>query len=183
MSFVSRKKYEKIKSAAEQWYTTSKEYEDIIKKLEDTNTELEQLSDKMILENKSIKDQLINKYENNNDKKLEEDNKNLNEEINMLNRRLNISKENISKLPDNETIEELEEEIKNLKKIVKNHKKELYIINDKNKENIFSIKHNSMLKDSKIQQLDESLKNLKSDYKELKEDYREHKRWERENRK
>jgi len=181
MSSVNRQKYEKIKSAAEQWYNTSKEYESIIQKLEDTNIELEKLSDKMILENKYTKDQLKNKYDNN--KKLEEDNKYLKDQINILTQKLNISKENSNKLPDNETVEELEIEIKILKKNIKNHKQELYTINEKNKENIFSITHKSMLKDNKIQQLDENLNNLKSDYKELKEDYREYKRWERENRK
>lgn len=86
-------------------------------------------------------------------------------------------KKSRTSVPDNDLLDELEAENKAFRKeirVLKRQNKELSE-NDKNK--IVQLERDILLKDGKIQRLEEAKKDLKDRYTELKEDFREHQRW------
>lgn len=98
---------------------------------------------------------------------LEYNNQELKDEIDEL-------KENI---PDKNLIDELESEIQSLKKTIKHLSKNKKLLEATNREKIYKIEREMLLKDSKIQRLEEAKKELKDRYNELRDDYREEQRW------
>ena len=96
----------------------------------------------------------------------------------------NLSKENEAlhhkiknDTPDNEILYELENENKLFMKEIRLLKREIKELNEKNSVKWSQMERDILLKDGKIQRLEESNKDLKDRYTELKEDYREQQRW------
>ena len=73
----------------------------------------------------------------------------------------------------------LENENINIKKEIRILRKENKNIIDKNRDILYKLERDLILKDSTIQRLEESKKDLKEMYLELKEDFREQTRWSR----
>ena len=84
-------------------------------------------------------------------------------------------------VPDN-IINELENEIKILRKENKLLKRENTELYEKDKNKISQLERDIILKDGKIQRLEEAKKDMKDRYIELKEDFRECQRWYRQGR-
>ena len=78
---------------------------------------------------------------------------------------------------DKSKLHNLEEENNSLKESAKKFQKELRELKYHNA----TLERDLILKDGKIQQLDESRKDLKERYRELKEDFREQQKWLRSN--
>lgn len=127
-----------------------KKYEDIKNKAQKWLDECERL--KEIIEN------------------LEYNNRELKNEMNEL-------KEH--EIPDKGLSDELEAEIQSLKKTIRNISKDKKLLEDTHREKVYQIEREMLLKDSKIQRLEEAKKELKERYNELKDDYREQQRWSR----
>jgi chromosome segregation ATPase len=81
--------------------------------------------------------------------------------------------------PDNDLLDELETENKAFRKEIRILKRENKELSETNKTKIVQLERDILLKDGKIQRLDETKKDLKDRYTELKEDFREHQRWAR----
>jgi len=105
--------------------------------------------------------------------KLEEKNTILLEENEYLTRKLK------DRLPDADLLEELEDENKNFRKEIRGLKRDNKELSDKYQSIISQLERDILLKDGKIQRLDEATKDLKERYNELKEDFREQQRWNR----
>jgi phage shock protein A len=104
--------------------------------------------------------------------KLEEKCRILKEEnINLLNQKTNI--------PDGDLFDELENENKSFRKEIRLLKRDNKDLVEKNINKISQLERDILLKDGKIQRLEEGKKDLKERYNELKEDYREQQRWNR----
>jgi len=144
--YVSRTKYENLKSTASKW-----------------RNECESLREKLVV---------VQDIENDLDQ-LEEKNVNLREENETLKRKLK------ERLPDVDLLEELETENKNFRKEIRGLKRENKEVVDKNQNRISQLERDLLLKDGKIQRLEEAQKDLRERYKELKEYYREQQRWSR----
>jgi hypothetical protein len=104
--------------------------------------------------------------------KLEEKCRLLKEEnINLLNQKTDI--------PDGDLFDELENENKSFRKEIRLLKRDNKDLVEKNINKISQLERDILLKDGKIQRLEEGNKDLKERYNELKEDYREQQRWNR----
>ena len=79
-----------------------------------------------------------------------------------------------------EDIEKLKTECEKLKVSVKNISNEKHELVQKHKDYITKVERDIILKDGKIQRLEDDRKDTKERYKELKEDFREQQRWIRE---
>lgn len=90
-----------------------------------------------------------------------------------------LKKKNSSPNPDTELMDELENENKTFRKEIRFLKKENKELCEKDKNKISQLERDIMLKDGKIQRLEEAKKDLQDRYNELKEDFREHQRWSR----
>ena len=66
---------------------------------------------------------------------------------------------------------------KHMKKTIKEIKKENKMILEKNEEKIRILERDILLKDGKIQRLEDGYSDMKERYKELKDEIREDKRW------
>jgi predicted RNase H-like nuclease (RuvC/YqgF family) len=89
-----------------------------------------------------------------------------------------LKKKSIS-IPDNDLMDELENENKTFRKEIRILKRDNKELCEKDKNKISQLERDIMLKDGKIQRLEEAKKDLKDRYIELKEDFREHQRWSR----
>jgi chromosome segregation ATPase len=104
--------------------------------------------------------------------KLEEKCRILKEEnINLLSQKTDI--------PDGDLFDELENENKSFRKEIRLLKRDNKELVEKNINKISQLERDILLKDGKIQRLEEGKKDLKERYNELKEDYREQQRWNR----
>lgn len=122
----------------------------------------------------SLREKLVVVHNIENDlDQLEEKNANLLEENETLKRKLK------ERLPDGDIMEELETENKNFRKEIRGLKRENKEVVDKYQNRISQLERDILLKDGKIQRLEEAQKDLRERYKELKEDYREQQRWSR----
>lgn len=90
-----------------------------------------------------------------------------------------LKKKNSTPNPDTELMDELENENKAFRKEIRFLKKENKELCEKDKNKISQLERDIMLKDGKIQRLEEAKKDLYDRYSELKEDFREHQRWSR----
>lgn len=90
-----------------------------------------------------------------------------------------LKKKNSTPNPDTELMDELENENKTFRKEIRFLKKENKELCEKDKNKISQLERDIMLKDGKIQRLEEAKKDLHDRYNELKEDFREHQRWSR----
>lgn len=81
--------------------------------------------------------------------------------------------------PDNDLLDELETENKAFRKEIRGLKRENKELSENDKNKIVQLERDILLKDGKIQRLEEAKKDLKDRYSELKEDFREHQRWAR----
>lgn len=88
----------------------------------------------------------------------------------------------INQHQDSDLMDELENENKTFRKEIRFLKREQKELNEKNTNKISQLERDILLKDGKIQRLEEAKKDLKDRYSELKEDYREHQRWIRKSR-
>jgi len=84
--------------------------------------------------------------------------------------------------PDGDLMDELENENKTFRKEIRFLKRTNKELTDKDTNKISQLERDILLKDGKIQRLEEVNKDLKDRYNELKEDFREHQRWSRQNR-
>jgi len=82
-------------------------------------------------------------------------------------------------IPDTDLMDELESENKNFRKELRNLRRQMKVNEEKYKNRIAQLDRDILLKDGKIQRLEEARKDLKERYTELKEDYREQQRWNR----
>jgi len=78
-------------------------------------------------------------------------------------------------------IEKIKDECEKLKVSVKNISTEKHELIQKHKDYITNIERDIILKDGKIQRLEDDKTDTKERYKELKDDFREQQRWIREN--
>lgn len=81
--------------------------------------------------------------------------------------------------PDTELLDELENENKVFRKEIRSLKRKIKELNEKNRGKLSQMERDILLKDGKIQRLEEARKDLKERYNELKEDFREQQRWNR----
>ena len=81
--------------------------------------------------------------------------------------------------PDSDLLDELENENKSFRKEIRTLKRENKDIDEKNKTKISQMERDILLKDGKIQRLEETKKDMKERYNELKDDFREQQRWNR----
>ena len=106
----------------------------------------------------------------------------LEEELNKFEEKcLILKKENDVLKIDNESDHELENVNRSLKKEIKSLKRDNNDLNEKYKNIISQLERDILLKDGKIQRLEESKKDMKDRYNELREDFREQQRWNRDN--
>lgn len=105
--------------------------------------------------------------------KLEEKNTILRKENESIKRKIK------DRLPDADLLEELEGENKNFRKEIRGLKRVNKELSDKYQSRISQLERDILLKDGKIQRLEEAKKDLKERYNELKEDFREQQRWNR----
>lgn len=99
--------------------------------------------------------------------------------IDELKQQIKILKETAKQYHDTETFEELENETKNQHRMIRSMKKKINSLEIENKKINTQYERNMILKDSKIQQLEEIRRDLKERNKELRDDIR----WERQNKK
>ena len=147
---VSREKYDALKEKTLVWYENAQDFQEKNEKLRSLNEELEQMNEKL------TKD-LIE----------------ANTEIKYL------KSASPEAQPDLDLLDELELENKNQRKTIRSMKKEYRELEEKYAGKIAHMERDIMLKDGKIQQLEDAKKDLKERYKDLKEDYREQQRWAR----
>jgi regulator of replication initiation timing len=138
---VSRKKYEHLKNTARKWMDESE-------KLKENCSSYIEKNEKLVLENKELRDQLNKKTFN-----------------------------NVTHDPD--LMDELETENKTFRKELRSLKRNKKVLNEKIIDKISKLERDILLKDGKIQRLEEAKKDLKERYSELKEDFREQQRWNR----
>lgn len=81
--------------------------------------------------------------------------------------------------PDGDLFDELENENKSFRKEIRVLKRDNKDLSEKYKNKISQMDRDILLKDGKIQRLEEAKKDLKDRYSELKEDFREQQRWSR----
>lgn len=153
---VSRKKYEHLKYKTREWYEQAQEYKGKIDKLVDTNEELERTNEKLYAQNKELA-----------------------EKLNKTMADADRWKKCSENLPDADFTDELENENKTLRKDVRALKKKCREWQDKYESKVAALERDLMLKDGKLQALEETKKDLKERYKDLKEDLRDYQRWSR----
>ena len=135
---------------------------------------LKSIATKWKNECESLREKLVVVQDIENDlDQLEEMNASLQEENETLKRKLK------ERLPDSDLLEELETENKNFRKEIRGLKRENKEAVDKYQNKVSHLERDLLLKDGKIQRLEEAQKDLRERYKELKEDYREQQRWSR----
>ena len=78
---------------------------------------------------------------------------------------------------DRGLLEELENENKVFQKLIRSFKKEKKELLENNQKKISELERDILLKDGKIQSLQEAKEELRERYNELKEDFRELRRW------
>ena len=154
MSKVSREKYEQLKY---HMGILNEKYINLQKNLKMVE----------ILEDK------IQDCEKDNDNLLEE-NRDLIEQLDRVRQQIKEYKVNVQ---DTELLNELENENKIFRKTIRDIKKDNKIILEKNEDKVRVLERDIMLKDGKIQRLEDGYMDLKERYKELKEEIREEKRW------
>jgi len=145
--FVSREKYENMKFKAQKWYEQCEENNQEIEKLTKSNREKTR------------------------------DNQTLTQQLNKATEEIKQRKECFQELPDADLFDELETENKNYRKTIRGFKKQIKELKEKYTDKLAKKERDIMLKDGKIQQLEEGRKDLKERYQELKEDFREQSRW------
>jgi len=155
---VSRKKYDALKNKAQDWYDRANDLHDKYDKLLSLNEELERENEKL---SGSVRD--------------------LTSTVDKANEDIKRWKTHSENLPDADLLEELEQENKGHRKTIRNLKKDVKDLEEKYLGKVATLERDIMLKDGKIQQLEEARKDIKERYKELKEDYREQQRWVRGN--
>jgi uncharacterized protein YoxC len=153
---VSREKYEALKYKTREWYEQAQGYKSKIDKLVDANEDLEKTNEKVYAQNKDLTERLTKAIAEAERWKKCSDN-----------------------LPDADFTEELETENKTFRKEIRALKKKVREWQDKYENKVTGLERDIMLKDGKIQQLEETKKDLKERYKDLKEDLREYQRWSR----
>jgi len=144
---VARQKYDALKEKTRTWYERAQDFQEKNEKLLSLNEELERENERLT---------------------------NANRELTAEVKRLKSYDE---EQPDPDLIDELEAENKSQRKIIRNMKKESKEIEEKYAGKLVHLERDIMLKDGKIQQLEDAKKDLKERYKDLKEDYREQQRW------
>jgi hypothetical protein len=154
MSKVSREKYEQLKY---NMGILNEKYINLQKNLKMVE----------ILEDK------IQDCEKENDNLLEE-NRDLIEQLDRVRQQIKGYKVNVQ---DTELLNELENENKIFRKTIRDIKKDNKIILEKNEDKVRVLERDIMLKDGKIQRLEDGYMDLKERYKELKDEIREEKRW------
>lgn len=153
---VSREKYDKLKYKTREWYEHANSYREKNDKLVDTNEALERANEKLQFKNKEVGERLT--------KALSE---------------VDRWKKCSENLPDPDFAEDLETENKELRKEVRSFKKKIKELQEKYDSKVTVLERELMLKDGKIQTLEETKKDLKERYKDLKDDLREYQRWSR----
>jgi chromosome segregation ATPase len=92
-----------------------------------------------------------------------------------------LKKKNVN-IPDGDLMDELENENKTFRKDIRRLNRQNKESTEKDKNKISQLERDILLKDGKIQRLEEANKDLKDRYTELKEDFREQQRWSRRSR-
>lgn len=80
---------------------------------------------------------------------------------------------------DSNRLCELEDENKELKNAIKLVKQQIKDEKEQEYKNTFNLQKDNMLKDGKIQQMQDTIESLKQRYKDLYEEYRDQRRWNR----
>jgi chromosome segregation ATPase len=156
---VSIDKYNKLKYERETWYRKALDLKEKYNKLYVINDKLESVNEQLSSDHRNVS-QTLEKTK---------------EEVERL---LNVSE----CVPDQELVEELECENKNQRKSIRSLKKDIKDLEEKFIDRFNKLERDIMLKDAKIQQLEDTNKDLKERYKDLKDDYREQQRWNRDRR-
>lgn len=146
--YIKREKYDYVKNSLREWRgKCSMLQEKLIELSEDTENSL------VITE------------------ALKQDNEKLLEKLSSL------EKENLTLKQTNNMQYELESDNESLIKTIKHLKKSIKKIEVKHGDKLMETSRDIMLKDAKIQRLEEANNDLKERYNELKKDFRERQRW------
>lgn len=152
---VSRLKYDKLKYSMQGWYDKSYELKEKLDKSHETILEIETINEELMGENKKLKENVAELKEN-----------------------IIGIKETATQYHDTETVDDLVEENKKLKRTIKILKKKMKEFEEENRRNIIKSERDAVLKDSRIQQLEELRRQSNERFTEAREDLR----WERERR-
>jgi hypothetical protein len=139
------------------WYERAQDLHEKNEKLLALNGELEQVNETLTAANRDLKLAL--------------------EKANTENKRLRTLPDDDQ--PDSDLVDELELESKTQRKTIRTLKKEVKDLHEKYVGKQTILERDILLKDGKIQQLEEAKKDLKERYRDLKEDFREQQRWAR----
>ena len=153
---VSREKYDNLKDKLRDWYDRAHDFQEKHERLLGLNEELERENEK-----------LTNAH------------RELSATLEKANAEIKRWKSYDDEQPDPDLVEELEAESKSQRKTIRSLKKDTKELQEKYVGKIATLERDAMLKDGKIQQLEEGRKDLKERYRDLKEDFREQQRWAR----
>lgn len=165
MSSVSSKKYKRLKSHIREWHAIAANLKDKIEDLTNKNENFERENEDLTQD----KSDLLSKCN-----KLTRERDTIVEKYEELKSRPPLVR------VDNTRIDELKSENRDTRDIVKQLRRQLKDTEERECKNTFSLQKDVMLKEGKIQQLEDALESLKHRYTDLYEEYRDQRRWERE---